>query len=268
MCLTVNGQSAGAFSGATGIDMSGSWTPVPHEESFADPQIAEYLGVPINDTGRTWALAWSPSRLTLPEHQCQAHVAPYIYRGPLNLRVWEEKDPQSQRVIAIHQYISTYEQYRTIWMDGRPHPPEGAVHTWMGFSTGKWEGNILTVYTTHIKEGWVRRNGLPSSDKITLVEHFIRHDNHLTHVSVVTDPVYLTEPLIKSEDYVLNNSSGGNWLWPCEYVEELPNSDLTKVPSFMPGQNPFEHEFADKFKIPVDAALGGAETMYPEYTKK
>jgi hypothetical protein len=153
-------------------------------------------------------------------------------------------------------------------MDGRPHPPAYAAHTWMGFSTGKWEGNILTVYTTHLKQGWHRRNGIPSSDKITLVEHFIRHDNHLTHVSVVTDPVYLTEPLIKSEDYVLNNNSGGNWLWPCEYVEELPNADLSKVPNFLPGENPFTHEFADKYHIPVDAALGGAETMYPDYQKK
>jgi len=84
----------------------------------------------------------------------------------------------------------------------------------------------------------------------------------------VTDPVYLTEPLIKSEDYLFNTNSGGNWLWPCEYVEELPNADLTKVPSYMPGENPFLHEFADKFHIPVDAALGGAETMYPEYSKK
>ena len=68
----------------------------------------------------------------------------------------------------------------------------------MGFSTGKWEGNILTVYTTHIKQGWVRRDGLPESDQATLVEHFIRHGDHLTHVSIVTDPVYLTEPLVKS----------------------------------------------------------------------
>ncbi len=36
----------------------------------------------------------------------------------------------------------------------------------------------------------------------------------------------------------------------------------------MPGENPFLHEFADKYKIPLDAALGGAETMYPEYKKK
>ncbi len=81
------------------------------------------------------------------------HVVSYIYRGPLNLRIWEEKDPQSQRLIAIKQYVSTYEQWRTIWMDGRPHPPEEAPHTFMGFSTGKWEGNVLTVYTTHMKQG-------------------------------------------------------------------------------------------------------------------
>src|SRR5258708_16043843 len=101
MCLTVNGQSAGAFSGATGIDMSGSWTPAPHEESFADPQIAEYLGVPINDTARTWALAWSPSRLTLPEHQCQVHVAPYIYGGSPNFRIWGDKGAPSHPGLAL-----------------------------------------------------------------------------------------------------------------------------------------------------------------------
>ena len=84
-------------------------------------------------------------------------------------------------------------------MDGRPHPPDYAPHTWMGFSTGKWDGDTLTVYTTHIKQGWYRRNGVPSSDIITLTDHFIRHGNFLTHVSVVTDPIYLTEPLIKSQ---------------------------------------------------------------------
>jgi hypothetical protein len=64
-------------------------------------------------------------------------VVPYIFGGPLNLRIWEEKDPPSQRVIAIRQHISTYEQNRTIWMDDRPHPLNIAPHTWMGYSTGK-----------------------------------------------------------------------------------------------------------------------------------
>jgi hypothetical protein len=213
-------------------------------------------------------LAWSPSRLTLPEHQCQVHVVPYIYGGPLNLRIWDEKDPQSQRVIAIRQYISTYEQNRTIWMDGRPHPPADAPHTWMGFSTGKWEGNILTVYTTHIKQGELRRNGLPESDEATLTEHFIRNGDYLTHVSIVNDPIYLTEPFIRTQVFRRAVQEGLNWLYPCESVEEIVGRAADVVPNFLPGENPYVAEFANKHHIPVEATLGGAETMYPEFQKK
>ena len=261
------------------LDLTGIWSPVFHEdqpERIPGPELADFLGLPINDAARQWALAWDPSRLTAPEHQCQVHTVAYMYRGPLLLRIWEERDPQTQDLIALRQYISNYEQNRTIYMDGRPHPPDYAPHTWMGFSTGKWEGNILTVTTTHIKQGWHRRNGLPSSDRITLVEHFIRHDDHLTHVTVVTDPVYLTEPLIKSQDFTLTKSEEGigvggittGWLYPCEYVEEIPGRSTDGVPSYMPGENPFVSEFADRHKVPVAAAMGGAETMYPEYRKK
>jgi hypothetical protein len=261
------------------LDLTGIWSPVFHEdqpERIPGPELVDYLGLPINDAARKWALAWDPSRLTAPEHQCQVHTVAYMYRGPLLLRMWEERDPQTQDLIAIRQYISNYEQNRTIYMDGRPHPPAYAPHTWMGFSTGKWEGNILTVTTTHIKQGWHRRNGLPSSDRILLVEHFIRHEDHLTHVTVVTDPDYLTEPLIKSQDFTLNVSEEGigtggittGWLYPCEYVEEIPGRSPEHVPSYMPGENPFVTEFAQRHKVPAAAALGGAETMYPEYRKK
>lgn len=253
------------------VDLTGIWAPQYLEdqpERIPGPELVDFLGLPINDFARKWALAWDPDRLGAQEHQCQVHTAAYIYRGPLQLRIWEERDPQTQNILAIHQYTSTYEQNRTIWMDGRPHPPEWAPHTWMGFSTGKWDGNILTVHTTHIKQGWHRRNGLPSSDKIDLVDHFILHGDALTHVSVVTDPVYLSEPLIKSEDYVKGGNPNGNWLWPCEYVNELPGSDRTQVKHFLPGENPFLKEFAGKYHIPVDTALGGSETMYPEYMEK
>jgi hypothetical protein len=254
------------------VDLSGVWGPVTQEdqpERGPGPDLVDYGGLPINDYARQWALSWDPDRLGLQEHQCQVHTAAYIHRGPLRLRIWEERDPQTQDLVAIRLYSSTYEQNRTVWMDGRPHPPEYAVHTWMGFSTGKWDGNILSVTTTHIKQGWTRRNGLPSSDMITLNEHFIRHGDQLTHVSVVTDPIFLTEPLLKSEDYVVNDNTGGNWLWPCEYVEELPGQDRTRVPSFLPGENPFLHEYADRHHVKVEAGvLGGAETMYPEYRKK
>jgi hypothetical protein len=264
-------QFAGSATPSPGLDLAGNWSPLMHEdqpERGAGPALVDYLGLPITDGARLWAESWDASRLTIPEHQCQVHVVSYIYRGPLNLRIWEEKDPQSQRLIAIKQYISTYEQNRTIWMDGRPHPPEAAPHTWMGFSTGKWEGNILTVTTTHIKQGWIRRNGLPQSDQATLVEHFIRHGNIMTHMIVLTDPVYLTEPLVKTQDFQENLQEGQNWLYPCEPVVEIAGRPRGEVPNYLPGQNPFMREFADKYGIPPEAALGGAETMYPEYQLK
>ena len=263
-------QSAGAIAPSPGLDLSGNWAPLLHEdfpERIPGPELVNFAGLPINEGAREFALSWDASRLTVPEHQCQVHVASYIYRGPLQLRIWEERDPQSQRVVAIRQYIQNYEQNRTIWMDGRPHPPPGAAHTWMGFSTGKWEGNILTVYTTHMKEGWVRRNGLPVSDQATLIEHFIRHGNIFTHVSIVTDPNYLTEPLIKTQDFNQVIPEGQNWVYPCSPVVEIERA-RGAVPHYLPGVNPFLHEFADRFHIPLEAALGGAETMYPEYQAK
>jgi cyclase len=258
-------------SGATSaqILLDGEWAARYHEdelERIPGPELGDYLGLPINDAARLKAESWDASRLTLPEEQCRVHVSPYIYRGPLDLRIWSEKNPETQQVVAIRNYLGTYSQTRTIWMDGRPHPPAWAPHTWMGFSTGKWEGPILTVYTTHIKQGWVRRNGLPQSDQATMVEHFIRHGDHLTHVSILTDPVYLTEPLIKSEDFEMNlHGEDAQWVYHCRSVEEISNRRKGEVPNYLPGENPFLAEFPNRYKLPPEAALGGAETMYPEY---
>ena len=135
---------------------SGIWTSLRQEDAVErgqGPELGDYLGIPINESARQFAESWDSSRLTLQEHQCRVHIVPYIYFGPLNLRIWEERDPLTQQLRAFGHYISTYEQTRTIWMDGRSHPSAHAAHTFMGFSTGEWEGDMLTVKTTHIKQG-------------------------------------------------------------------------------------------------------------------
>jgi len=263
---------AGMILGSTAwsqILLDGEWSPQYHEdqdERLPGPDLGDYLGLPINDAARLRAESWNASRLTLTEEQCRVHVSPYIYRGPLDLRIWQEKDPDTQQVIAIKNYISTWSQFRTIWMDGRPHPPDYAPHTWMGFSTGQWEGDILTVQTTHLKTGWVRRNGVVMSDHATMTEDFIRHGDVLTHVMILHDPAYLTEPLIKSEDFLLNlHASGASWVYHCRSVVEITTRPKGEVPHYLPGENPFMQEFPKRFGLPENAALGGPETMYPEY---
>ena len=253
------------------VSLAGEWSPRYHEDQpdrIPGPELGDYTGLPITDGARLAADSWDASRLTLPEHQCKVHNAPYIYHGPLQFRMWEERDERTQRVLAYKNYINTYEQERTIWMDGRSHPPAWAPATWMGFSTGKWEGDILVVTTTHIKQEWIRRNGVPNSDRSTMIEHFIRHGNILTHLVQWTDPVNLTEPLLRSEDFVLQERSAGNWLWPCEYVDEVADRPRGEVPHYLPGKSPYAGDFAWRYGVPLDAANGGAETMYPEYRDK
>ena len=89
-------------------------------------------------------------------------------------------------------------------MDGRPHPSKFAAHTWGGFSTGTWEGDTLKVVTTHIKAGYLRRNGITFNDTATLTEFFDLHDKYLTVTTLAYDPIYLTEPLLRTESFVWN----------------------------------------------------------------
>jgi len=250
------------------VSLVGEWSPRYHEDQpdrIPGPELGDYTGLPLTDGARLAADSWDASRLTLREHQCKVHISPYILHGPIQVRMWEEKDPRTQQLVAIQMYLNTYEQDRTIWMDGRAHPPEYAPHTFQGFSTGKWDGDILTVYTTHIKQEWIRRNGVPNSEQSTMIEHFIRHGNIMSHLEIWSDPVYLTEPLIRSEEFVLNERTGGNWLWPCEYVDEIVDRPHSAVPHYLPGKSPFDGDFAYRYGVPVEAAKGGAATTYPEY---
>ncbi len=185
------------------------------------------------------------------------HISPYVHRDPFAMRIWEQKNPDTQEVIAIKIYHSYGETNRTIWMDGRAHPPEYARHTFLGFSTGKWDGHILTINTTHIKQGWVRRNGLPESDMATSSEHIIRHGTTLTHVVIVTDPIYLTEPLIKSQDFELDLHWDGVWTFPCEYADEVNARGDSYVPHHLPGENQMITEFAKKYNLPEQTTRGG-----------
>ena len=250
------------------VDFTGVWNANTNAEDgperVAGPSLVEFLGLPINDQARQWGLAYRSGRLSLLEHQCQVHVVHYIHRGPFNARVWEERDPVTHELIAIHEAIDIYEQKRTIWMDGRPHPSPNAPHTWMGFSTGVWDGNKLTITTTHIKQGWYRRENIPSSDEATTIEHWVRNGRVWTHVSVTDDPVFLTEPLIKSTDFTLSASMNFNPFWPCEYVDE-GEREPGDVPSYLPEENPWVAEYAATHNLPQEATLGGAEQMYPEY---
>jgi cyclase len=249
------------------INFVGEWSGRYHEDQpdrVPGEEPGDFSGVPINDAARLFADSWDVARHSILEHQCAPYTLPYMFFGPNQFRIWQEHNQDTQELLAIRMHLGTYQQERTIWMDGRQHPPDYAPHTFMGFSTGVWNGDTLTITTTHIKAGYFRRTGIPASDRLTVVEHWIRHGNVLSQVTIATDPVYLSEPYIRSQEFVLMDRGNQNWLYNCEYVMEVPK-DKNEVPHYLPGANPWIGEFSAKHAMPEAGVRGGAETLLPEW---
>lgn len=248
------------------VDISGSWMQLAYEDRMERTQGAElgdFLGLPINDAAIARAESWDAAELSLPEHQCEPHPADYAPHGPAALRISSDLDPNTKKVVAWRVVFAYMNSEQVIWMDGRPHPSERDLHTWMGFSTGRWQGNILITRTSHLKEGWLRRNGIPRSDEATLTEYWMRHGNYLTVVSIVQDPVYLSAPLIRSWNWVL---SLGYQLTPF-VCDSVAPTDLPRgyVAHHLPGTNLVSRRFAAQHALPLDAVVGGVRTTLPEY---
>jgi len=249
------------------INFVGEWSGRYHEDQpdrVPGEEPGDFSGVPINDAARLFADSWDVARHSILEHQCAPYTLPYMFFGPNQFRIWQEHNQDTQELLAIRMHLGTYQQERTIWMDGRQHPPDYAPHTFMGFSTGVWNGDTLTITTTHIKAGYFRRTGIPASDRLTVVEHWIRHGNVLSQVTIATDPVYLSEPYIRSQEFVLMDRGNQNWLYNCEYVMEVPK-DKNEVPHYLPGANPWIGEFSAKHAMPEAGVRGGAETLLPDW---
>ncbi|HET9567710.1 MAG TPA: MBL fold metallo-hydrolase [Vicinamibacterales bacterium] len=249
------------------INFVGEWAGRYHEDQpdrVPGEEPGDFSGVPLNEAARLFGDSWDVARHSVLEHQCAPYTLPYMFFGPNQFRIWQEHNQDTQELVAMRMHLGTYQQERTIWMDGRPHPPDYAPHTFMGFSTGVWNGDTLTITTTHIKAGYFRRTGIPASDRITVVEHWVRHGNVLSQVTIATDPVYLTEPYIRSQEFVLMERGNTNWLYNCEYVMEVPK-DKNEVPHYLPGQNPWIGEFSAKHAMPEGGVRGGAETLLPEW---
>ena len=265
-CAILCACALGVRPAAAQVDLSGTWSQPAAPDNTTDPLIGDYTGLPINDAARLRADSWTAEKWTQEEHECEPHPADYTFRSPGGIRIWPEFDPVSQVVAAWHIELYWMNAQRTIYMDGREAPPPYAAYTWEGFSTGKWDGDKLEVKTIHLKEGWLRRNGVPRSEMASLTEYFIRHGDFLTIVSIVKDPVYLTEPLVRTTRWYLNP---GYTISPSTCI---PRHEIDHpkgwVAHHLPGTNEWLGEFPSIYGIPVEGARGGADTIYPEFLLK
>ena len=87
--------------------------------------------------------------------------------------------------------------WRAIYMDGRPHPDDVAEYPYfMGYSTGRWDGETLVVDTTGIDErSWLDTAGHEHSAKLRLTERFRKTGpDTMEWTATFDDPVFFTRP--------------------------------------------------------------------------
>jgi glyoxylase-like metal-dependent hydrolase (beta-lactamase superfamily II) len=252
---------------ANPTDIAGEWTLTNNEEdTTAQPPLGDYLGIPFNAAGRQRADTTAESIWGTPEYQCRPHSAPHQWRGLGGARILKEQDPLTREVRAYHvQFMRSLDW--PIFMDNRPHPPAWAPHSWTGFSTGQWIGNTLKVTTTHLKDGYLKRGGPQTSDMYSMTDYITRHDEILTIVTVVDDPIYQDEPYVESTTYTIDLTSNVA-METCNGSSFAENggTDRHHVPHFLPGQNTALTEWLKRDDwIPVEPTRGGVNTTYPEY---
>ena len=257
--------SAQFGAGGRAPDIAGEWR-VDQGEDPGQPSLADYLGLALNEAGRLRADTTPESIWGTPEYQCRPHSAPHQWRGVGGTRILKELDPISRDIVGYRlQFMRSLD--RPIYVDNRPHPPAYAPHSWSGFSTAQWEGQTLKVTTTHLKDGFLKRGGPQTSDMLTMTEYITRHDDIMTIVQVVDDPIYLDEPYVLSITYSYDPNAGpATENCSGSAFAENGGTDRHHVPHFLPGQNSGIGEFLKNENwIPFEAVRGGVKTIYPEY---
>jgi hypothetical protein len=148
-----------------------------------------------------------------PHTRCKASPGPRQFVTPYGIEILDM--PDLQRIFIID--VGGPHSVRTIYMDGRPHPPASDLTpSNYGHSIGRWDNNdTLVIDTVGLNErAWMNRDGIPHSDQLHLVERLSRPDfNTLRYEVTLEDSETFSAPWKSSFNL---NWAAGNELF--EYI--------------------------------------------------
>jgi hypothetical protein len=136
-----------------------------------------------------------------PSSHCLPLALPAIELVGFPFKIFQTPD-------AIAIYYEDKGVFRQIHTDGRKLPAD-PFPSWMGYSTGKWEGDTLVVDTAGFNDkGWMDIRGHPRSEALHVQERFHRRDfGHMDVQATIEDPKVLTKPVtIKFTELLIPNS--------------------------------------------------------------
>jgi hypothetical protein len=198
------------------IDLTGYWVSVVTEDwryRMVTPAPGDYQGVPITAAAQKIADSWDPAKEKVSPDQCKSYGAPAILRVPERLHItWTDDNTMRLETDAGKQMRDFH--------FGNWKAPAGPA-TLQGDSTAAWErggrgatGGSMKVDTTHLKAGFLRKNGIPYSENAQLTEYYDlvkeRNGDQLLVVTiVVVDPTYLREAFVISSHFKKQATDAG-----------------------------------------------------------
>jgi hypothetical protein len=218
---------------AAPVDFTGYWVSPVMEDwrwRMVTPLKGDFASVPITPEAYKVGLQWDPAKDETAGLQCKAYGAPAIMRIPGRIHItWQDDNTLK---------IETDAGQQTRLFHFNAKPPANEQATWQGYSVANWErpergegdprvdvppifstrtgtqGKSLEVVTTHLRPGYLRKNGVPYSEQ-TMVEEFYdfrkapNGDAWFTVTTVVHDPKYLNVPFITSTDWKRQGDATG-----------------------------------------------------------
>jgi hypothetical protein len=209
------GPAASAKDGAP-VDLTGYWVTVITEDwryRMVTPARGDHPSVPLNAAGNAVANSWDPAKDEAAGETCKAYGAAGVMRTPGRLHItWQDEatlkiETEAGTQTRLLRFGSAASQAETSSIQGNSAAQwevAGGARGGRGGAGGR--GGSLKVVTTHMKPGYLQKNGVPYGGSAVLTEYFSRTfepngDSWLILTSIVDDPQYLTGPFVRSTHY-------------------------------------------------------------------
>ncbi|MBV8731870.1 MAG: hypothetical protein JO336_18840 [Acidobacteriia bacterium] len=206
-------------------DLTGYWVSLVTEDwryRMVTPPKGDYASVPLNPEGRRVADMWDPAKDEAAGLQCKSYGAAALMRVPGRVHItWADDNTLKVETDAGTQ--------TRLFHFGNAQPPSGDAG-WQGYSVATWEpagaggrggrggpprGGSLKVVTTHMRQGYLRKNGVPYSANAVLTEYYTRTNeddgtSYLIITTLVEDPQYLQQTFVTSTHFKME-PNGAKW---------------------------------------------------------
>jgi hypothetical protein len=215
-------------------DVTGYWVSVVTEDwrwRMTVPDKGDFASIPLSAEGRKVGNTWDPAKDQAAGNQCRSYGAAGLMRVPGRLRItWPDDNTLKVETDSGTQTRLFHFGGGAASASSTATQSSAAQPDWQGTSAAVWEGvpargepngaGHLKVTTTHMRPGYLRKNGVPYSENASLVEYFDRFtepngDTWLVVTSIVTDPQYLTQPFVTTTHFKKIPDASGWDPTPC-----------------------------------------------------